>query len=59
MATKTYGVFGFVQGNIMKVIGFSEGSVGREGNIEGMVKNIVEKGGHEIEFVKLKDLTCS
>jgi multimeric flavodoxin WrbA len=43
----------------MKVIGFSAGSVGREGNIDRMVKAILEKSGHEIEFVKLTDLTYS
>ncbi len=43
----------------MKVIGFSAGSVGREGNIDRMVKAILEKSGHEIEFVKLTDLSYS
>lgn len=43
----------------MKVIGFSAGSVGREGNIDRMVKSILEKSGHEVEFVKLTDLTFS
>lgn len=43
----------------MKVIGFSSGSVGREGNIDRLVKAILEKSGHEIEFVKLTDLTYS
>ncbi len=43
----------------MKVIGFSAGSVGREGNIDRMVKAILEKSGHEVEFVKLTDLTYS
>jgi len=43
----------------MKVIGFSAGSVGREGNIDRMVKAILEKSGHEVEFVKLADLTYS
>ena len=43
----------------MKVIGFSAGSVGREGNIDRMVKAILEKSGHEIEFVKLADLNYS
>ena len=43
----------------MKVIGFSAGSVGREGNIDRMVKAILEKSGHEIEFVKLTDLNYS
>ncbi len=43
----------------MKVIGFSAGSVGREGNIDRMVKAILEKSGHEVEFVKLTDLKYS
>jgi multimeric flavodoxin WrbA len=43
----------------MKTIGFSAGSVGREGNIDRMVKAILEKSGHEVEFVKLADLTYS
>ena len=43
----------------MKVIGFSAGSVGREGNVDRMVKAICEKSGHEVEFVKLPDLTYS
>jgi NAD(P)H-dependent FMN reductase len=43
----------------MKVIGFSAGSVGREGNVDRMVKAILEKSGHEVEFVKLTDLTFS
>jgi NAD(P)H-dependent FMN reductase len=43
----------------MKVIGFSAGSVGREGNIDRMVKAILAKSGHEVEFVKLADLNYS
>lgn len=43
----------------MKVIGFSAGSVGREGNIDRMVKAILEKSGHEVEFVRLTDLSYS
>ena len=43
----------------MKVIGFSAGSVGREGNIDRMVKAILEKSGHDFEFVKLADLNYS
>ena len=37
----------------MKVIGFSAGGVGREGNIDRMVKAILDKSGYEVEFVKL------
>jgi len=43
----------------MKVIGFSAGSVGREGNIDRMVKAILDKSGHDVEFVKLADLNYS
>ena len=43
----------------MKVIGFSAGCVGRQGNIDRMVKAILEKSGHEVEFVKLTDLNYS
>jgi multimeric flavodoxin WrbA len=43
----------------MKIIGFSAGSVGREGNVDRMVKAILEKSGHDAEFIKLTDLTFS
>ena len=43
----------------MKVIGFSAGSVGRVGNVDRMVKAILDKSGHEAEFVKLTDLSFS
>ena len=43
----------------MKVIGFSSGGVGREGNTDRMVKAILEKSGHDVEFVKLTDLNYS
>jgi multimeric flavodoxin WrbA len=43
----------------MKVIGFSTGSTGREGNVDRMVKAILDKSGHEVEFVKLSDLNYS
>ena len=43
----------------MKVIGFSAGSVGREGNVDRMVRAILQKSGHEAEFVKLTDLNYS
>ena len=43
----------------MKVIGFSAGSVGREGNVDRMVKAILDKSAHEVEFVKLTDLSFS
>ena len=40
----------------MKVIGFSAGVVGRDSNVDRMVKAIMEKTGWESEFVKLTDL---
>ena len=43
----------------MKVIGFSAGSVGRVGNVDRMVKAILQKSGHDVEFVKLTDLSYS
>ena len=43
----------------MNVIGFSAGCVGRDGNIDRMVKAILDKSGHEVEFVKLADLSYS
>ena len=43
----------------MKVLGFSAGGVGREGNVDRMVKTILEKSGHENEFVKLANLHYS
>ena len=43
----------------MKVIGFSAGSAGRDGNVDRMVKRILDKSGHEVEFVKLTDLNFS
>jgi multimeric flavodoxin WrbA len=43
----------------MKVIGFSAGSVGREGNVDRMVKAVLDKSGHDAEFVKLADLSYS
>lgn len=43
----------------MKVIGFSAGTVGREGNVDRMVKAVLSKSGHEVEFVKLTDLNFS
>ncbi len=43
----------------MQVIGFSAGSVGRDGNTDRMVKAILDKSGHDAEFVKLTDLNFS
>ena len=43
----------------MKTIGFSSGGTGRMGNVDRMVQVILEKSGHETEFVKLTDLNYS
>jgi multimeric flavodoxin WrbA len=43
----------------MKILGFSSGSIGREGNVDRMVKAVLDKSGHESEFVKLTDLRFS
>ena len=43
----------------MKIIGFSSGVVGRESNVDRMVKAIMEKSGYESEFIKLTDLNYS
>jgi len=43
----------------MKIIGFSSGVVGRESNVDRMVKAIMAETGCESEFVKLNDLNYS
>jgi len=43
----------------LKVIGFSSGTVGRLGNVDRIVKTIMDKSGLENEFVKLTDLVYS
>jgi len=43
----------------MKIIGFSAGVVGRDSNVDRMVKAIMGKTGYEPEFVKLTDLDYS
>ncbi len=43
----------------MKVMGFSAGAIGHEGNIDRMVKAILDKSGHDTEFVKLAGLDYS
>ena len=40
----------------MKIIGFSSGVVGRDSNVDRMVKAIMERSGYDFEFVKLNDL---
>lgn len=41
----------------LKVIGFSAGAVGREGNVDRMVKAVLDGSGHDVEFVKLSDMS--
>ncbi len=43
----------------MKVIGFSSGGTGHEGNTDRLVKAIIAGSGLEFEFVKLSDLSYS
>ena len=43
----------------MKVIGFSSGGIGHEGNTDRLVKAIMAGSGLEYEFVKLSDLNYS
>ena len=43
----------------MKVIGFSAGSVGREGTSTVWSRPFSRRCGHEFEFVKLADLNYS
>jgi multimeric flavodoxin WrbA len=43
----------------MKIIGFSSGAAGREGNVDRMVKGIMSRSGYDSEFVKLTDLSFS
>ncbi len=41
------------------VLGFSAGGVGRLGNVDRMVRALLDKSGGETEFVKLADLSYS
>jgi len=43
----------------MKIIGFSSGGIGHEGNTDRMVKAIMARSEHEYEFVKLSELNYS
>jgi hypothetical protein len=43
----------------VKVIGFSSGGIGHEGNTDRIVKAIMAGSGHEYEFVKLSELNYS
>ena len=43
----------------MKILGFSAGSTGREGNVDRMVEAVLAKSGHASEFIKLTDLNVS
>ncbi len=43
----------------MKIIGVSAGVVGRESNVDRMVKAVMEKSSDDYEFIKLNDLVYS
>ncbi|MCP5119591.1 MAG: flavodoxin family protein [bacterium] len=43
----------------MSVIGFSAGAAGRVGNVDRMVKAVLDGSGHDAEFVKLSDMNYS
>jgi multimeric flavodoxin WrbA len=43
----------------MNIIGFSSGVVGRDSNVDRMVKEIMDKTGFDQEFVKLTDVDYS
>jgi len=43
----------------MKTIGFSSGGTGHEGNVDRMVRAILNRAGGESDFVKLTDLSFS
>jgi multimeric flavodoxin WrbA len=40
----------------MKIIGFSSGATGKEGNVDRMVKAVMDATGWETQFVKLSNL---
>jgi NAD(P)H-dependent FMN reductase len=44
---------------MMKIIGFSAGSIGMDSNVDRMVKAIMKETSHETEFIKLTDLNFS
>jgi multimeric flavodoxin WrbA len=44
---------------IMKIIGFSSGAVGRDSNVDRMVKSVMDESGYESEFIKLTDINYS
>jgi NAD(P)H-dependent FMN reductase len=43
----------------MKIIGFSSGGTGHNGNVDHMVQAILDRSSTESEFIKLTDLTFS
>lgn len=43
----------------MSIIGFSSGGTGHTTNVDRMVRAILDKSGHQSEFVKLTDLNFS
>ncbi len=42
-----------------KILGFSSGGAGREGNVDRMVKAVLAGSGQDTDFVKLSDLSYS
>ena len=48
-----------MSGGIMTVLGFSAGATGHEGNVDRMMKAVLERSGRQSEFVKLTDLNYS
>jgi len=43
----------------VKIIGFSAGVVGRDSNVDRMVKQIMDETGYDAEFLKLTDIDYS
>ncbi len=43
----------------MKIIGFSTGVIGRDSNVDRIVKAIIDKSGCDSKFVKLTDFDYS
>ncbi len=43
----------------MSIIGFSSGGVGRQTNVDRMVQAILDRSGHNTEFIKLTELNYS
>jgi len=43
----------------MKILGFSSGGTGHQGNTDRLVQALLDKNGYDSEFVKLTDLNFS